>query len=105
MTFLADLHVHSHFSRATAKNLDLENLHMAAQKKGITLVGTGDATHPEWFEAIRTKLVAAEPGLFRLREDLAAGSEQEVPVACRSAVRFILVSEISNIYKKEGRTR
>ncbi len=105
MTFLADLHVHSHFSRATAKNLDLENLHMAAQKKGITVVGTGDATHPEWFEAIRTKLVEAEPGLFRLRDELAAACDQEVPAACRAAVRFILVSEISNIYKKDGRTR
>jgi uncharacterized protein (TIGR00375 family) len=105
MTFLADLHVHSQFSRATAKNLDLEHLYMAAQRKGITVVGTGDATHPEWFEAIRTKLVPAEPGLFRLRDDLAAACDREVPRACRAPVRFILVSEISNIYKKDGRTR
>jgi uncharacterized protein (TIGR00375 family) len=105
MTFLADLHVHSQFSRATAKNLDLEHLHMAAQQKGITLVATGDATHPAWFDAIRTKLVPAEPGLFRLCDDLAAACERELPAACRSAVRFVLVSEISNIYKKDGRTR
>ena len=105
MTFIADLHVHSHFSRATAKNLDLEHLHMAAQLKGLTVVGTGDATHPEWFEAITTKLVPAEAGLFRLRDDLAADCDREVPAACRGAVRFILVSEISNIYKKDGRTR
>ncbi len=105
MTFLADLHVHSHFSRATAKNLDLEHLHMAAQLKGLTVVGTGDATHPEWFEAITTKLVPAEAGLFRLRDDLAADCDREVPGACRGEVRFILVSEISNIYKKDGRTR
>ena len=105
MTFLADLHVHSHLSRATAKNLDLEHLHMAAQRKGITVVGTGDATHPEWFDAINTKLVPAEAGLFRLRDDLAAACDREVPRACRAPVRFILVSEISNIYKKDGRTR
>ncbi len=105
MTFLADLHVHSHFSRATAKNLDLEHLHMAAQRKGLTVVGTGDATHPGWFEAILTKLVPAEAGLFRLHDDLAAACDRQVPEACRGPVRFILVSEISNIYKKDGRTR
>ncbi len=105
MTFLADLHVHSHFSRATAKDLDLEHLHMAAQRKGISVVGTGDATHPAWFEAIHDKLVPAEAGLFRLRDDLARSCDREVPRACRAPVRFILVSEISNIYKKDGRTR
>ncbi len=105
MTFIADLHVHSQFSRATAKNLDLEHLYMAAQRKGITVVGTGDATHPDWFAAIQSKLKPAEDGLFRLRADLAKVCNREIPDACRSAVRFILVSEISNIYKKDGRTR
>ncbi|MBL0715713.1 MAG: UvrD-helicase domain-containing protein [Desulfosarcina sp.] len=105
MTFLADLHVHSHFSRATAKNLDLEHLYMSAQRKGLAVVGTGDATHPGWFEAIRAKLVPAETGLFRLCDDLAGACDREIPGACRSQVRFILVSEISNIYKKDGRTR
>ena len=105
MTFIADLHVHSHFSRATAKNLDLENLYMAAQRKGIAVVGTGDATHPDWLAAIQSKLRPAEDGLFRLRDSLAKVCDREVPGACRSSVRFVLVSEISNIYKKEGRTR
>ena len=56
MKFIADLHGHSKFSRATAKNLDLENLWMAAQLKGITVVGTGDFTHPGWFSEIRQKV-------------------------------------------------
>ena len=105
MTFIADLHVHSHFSRATAKNLDLEHLYMAAQRKGITVVGTGDATHPDWFAAIQSKLRPAEDGLFRLRDDLAVACNREIIDACRAPVRFILVSEISNIYKKDGCTR
>ena len=46
MDFLADLHVHSKFSRATARNLDLEHLYIAAQWKGLSVVGTGDFTHP-----------------------------------------------------------
>ncbi|UCF94375.1 MAG: UvrD-helicase domain-containing protein [Desulfobacterales bacterium] len=105
MKFIADLHVHSKFSRATAKNLDLENLHIAAQLKGITVVGTGDFTHPGWLEEISQKLVPAEPGLFKLKDELSQVCDQQVPRACRGMVRFILATEISNIYKKNGKTR
>ncbi len=105
MKFIADLHVHSKFSRATAKNLDLENLYIAAQLKGITVVGTGDFTYPAWHEEISEKLVAAEPGLFKLKDELARPCDAQVPSSCRSTVRFILATEISNIYKKNGKTR
>lgn len=105
MEFWADFHVHSRYSRATAKDLDLAQLYLAAQQKGITVVGTGDATHPVWMEAIRENLSPAEEGLFRLREDLAADLDRRVPAACRAPVRFILTAEISNIYKKDGQTR
>ncbi|MCK4985387.1 MAG: DNA helicase, partial [Desulfobacterales bacterium] len=105
MKFIADLHVHSKFSRATAKNLDLENLYIAAQLKGITVVGTGDFTYPAWFDEISEKLVAAEPGLFKLKDELARQCDTQVPPSCRSTVRFILTTEISNIYKKNGKTR
>jgi uncharacterized protein (TIGR00375 family) len=105
MEYIADLHIHSRFSRATAKNLDLENLHTAAQLKGVRVVGTGDVTHPGWFEEIRQKLIPAEPGLFKLRDDVARVCDLEVPPSCRSPVRFMLVTEISNIYKKKDRTR
>jgi len=105
MKFIADLHVHSKFSRATAKNLDLENLYIAAQIKGVTIVGTGDFTHPEWFSEIKKKLVPAESGLFKLKHDLTKICDQQVPLSCRSDVRFVLTTEISNIYKKNGKTR
>jgi uncharacterized protein (TIGR00375 family) len=105
MKFIADLHVHSKYSRATAKNLDLENLYIAAQLKGVTVVGTGDFTYPAWFEEITAKLVAAEPGLFKLKEERAQQCDLRVPQSCRGPVRFMLVTEISNIYKKNGRTR
>ncbi len=105
MRYAADLHVHSSFSRATAKNLDLENLYIAAQIKGITLVGTGDFTHPRWLAEIREKLAPAEPGIFRLKPEIARECDKKVPPSCRGEVRFILQCEISNIYKKEGRTR
>ncbi|UCD89181.1 MAG: UvrD-helicase domain-containing protein [Desulfobacterales bacterium] len=105
MKFIADFHVHSRFSRATAKNLDLENLYIAAQLKGITVVGTGDFTHPGWFAEIKEKLVPAEPGLFKLKDKIAKYCDKQVPTSCRGKIRFILVSEISNIYKKNQKTR
>jgi len=105
MEFVADFHIHSRYSRATAKTLDFENLYIAAQLKGVSVVGTGDFTHPAWFSEIKERLVPAEEGLFKLKPDIAKHCDLQVPAACRSAVRFILVTEISNIYKKKDRTR
>ena len=105
MEFIADLHVHSKYSRATAKNLDLENLYIAAQLKGVTVVGTGDFTYPAWFSELCEKLEPAEPGLFKLKQNYAKGCDQEVPRSCRQPVRFMLTTEISNIYKKKDKTR
>ncbi|MGD9302506.1 MAG: UvrD-helicase domain-containing protein, partial [Desulfobacterales bacterium] len=105
MKFIADFHVHSKFSIATAKNLDLENLYIAAQIKGISVVGTGDFTYPGWFSEICEKLQPAEPGLFKLKDEYASICDNEVPRSCRSEVRFILSTEISNIYKKNEKTR
>ncbi len=79
MKFIADLHIHSKFSRATAKNLDFENLYIAAQLKGITVVGTGDFTHPGWFAEIKEKLIPAEPGLYKLKDEIAAVCDHKVP--------------------------
>ena len=105
MKFIADFHVHSKFSRATSKNLDLENLYIAAQIKGVTVVGTGDFTYPGWFSEISEKLQPAEPGLFKLKDEHAAICDAQVPRSCRAEVRFILSTEISNIYKKNDKTR
>ena len=105
MEFIGDFHIHSKHSRATAKSLDLENIYIAAQLKGITVIGTGDFTHPAWWQEITTKLVPAEDGLLALHPELASQCDTQVPPACRRPVRFILTTEISNIYKKEGRTR
>ena len=105
MKFIADFHVHSKFSRATSQKLDLENLYIAAQMKGISVVGTGDFTHPQWFLELSEKLVPAEDGLYRLKKNIAAVCDKEVPQSCRSKVRFVLTTEISNIYKKEDKTR
>jgi DNA helicase-2/ATP-dependent DNA helicase PcrA len=105
MQFIADLHIHSYLSRATAKNLDLEHLNLWAQLKGITVVGTGDFTHPQWFSELSKKLEPAEDGLFRLKPAFAAATGHMVPPGCQGPVRFLLSVEISSIYKKDGKTR
>ncbi|MDR0966737.1 MAG: UvrD-helicase domain-containing protein [Myxococcales bacterium] len=106
MRFLADLHIHSKFSRATSRDCDLEHLALFGLRKGLTLIATGDFTHPLWFEEMREKLVPAEDGLFRLREDLDRAVRAQVPASCASApLRFILSVEISTIYKRDEKTR
>jgi len=105
MRLLADLHIHSRFSRATSRELSLATLHRAALEKGIDLVGTGDFTHPGWMAEITEELEPAEPGLFRLRPEAARRAEAGLPIACSGEVRFVLQVEISNIYKADGRVR
>lgn len=105
MRFVADLHIHSKFSRATSRDCDLENLAWWAARKGIAVVGTGDFTHPSWFAELQDKLVPAEPGLYRLRPDLERSVSSRLPPSCRRVVRFMLSVEISTIYKRDERTR
>ncbi len=105
MSFLADLHIHSYYSRATSKQLNLEHLHKWAQLKGITVVATGDFTHPKWLNELENKLEPAEDGLFKLKQEFAKHMQTEVFKSCENPVRFILSGEISNIYKKNDRVR
>ncbi|MCY4389037.1 MAG: UvrD-helicase domain-containing protein [Desulfurellaceae bacterium] len=105
MAFYADLHIHSKYSRATSKNCDLKHLAYWARKKGITVVGTGDFTHPVWQAELKDQLVPAEPGLFRLRPELEQEVTQMLPSACQGTTRFMLSVEISTIYKKGDKTR
>src|SRR5262249_5118587 len=100
MRFHADLHVHSKYSRATSRDLDLEPLAHWAARKGIAVVAPGDFTHPAWMVELKQKLVPAEPGLFRLQPEIERALAQTLPAACRTPVRFMLEVEISTIYKK-----
>ncbi len=103
--FHADLHIHSRFSRACSKNCDIPGLAWWALRKGVTVVGTGDFTHPGWAEELRETLVPAEPGLLQLRPDLADQLRRNSPPACDRPVRFMLSTEISTIYRAGERTR
>ncbi|MEW5914676.1 MAG: UvrD-helicase domain-containing protein [Thermodesulfobacteriota bacterium] len=102
---IADLHIHSRYSRATAKNLAPEQLWLAAQLKGLDLVGTGDCTHPAWLAELDEKLKPNKGGAYELKPSLTASVAEQVPGPCQRPVRFLLSGEISTIYKRDGCTR
>ncbi|WYD79487.1 MAG: UvrD-helicase domain-containing protein [Candidatus Electrothrix gigas] len=109
MSYIADLHIHSRYSRATSKASTLHGLAAWAAIKGIDVVATGDFTHPGWFAHLVDNLEPAEPGLFRLREqpnyaELAPLLPPGVQPDC-SHIRFLLSVEISSIYKRGGKVR
>jgi len=92
MRFIADFHIHSKFSRATSKEMEVETLAVWAKKKGIALLTTGDFTHPTYFAELRSKLKPSGNGLFNLKK-----GEQ--------GVRYILTTEVCNIYSQNGKGR
>ncbi len=92
MHIVADLHIHSRFSYACSREMEAERLAWWAKRKGITLLGTGDFTHPIYLTYLKQHLEPAEDGLFRLR----AGERD---------VRFMLTVEITNIFRQAGRLR
>ncbi|QQG44930.1 MAG: DNA helicase UvrD [Candidatus Sungiibacteriota bacterium] len=101
MRVIADLHIHSPYARAVSKDMTLENLDFWAGLKGITVMGTGDFTHPQWIREIKTKLEPAEPGLYKLKSSV----KGQMSNVGKQETRFLLTVEISSIYSKGGKTR
>ena len=105
--YLADLHIHSRYSRATSKGLTPRNLAAYGEVKGITVIGTGDFTHPGWLDDLKAALVPDGGGLYRLADpsDLA----REIPwlpdARLAGRPRFMLSAEISSIYKRDDKVR
>ncbi len=102
MKTIADLHIHSRFSMATSKEGTPENLDFWARKKGISLIGTGDFTHPVWREELKERLVSEGNGLYRLRDASVKEESRKFP---GEGTHFVVSGEISSIYKKNGKTR
>jgi len=89
MKIIADLQIHSRFSRATSKQLNLENLEKFAKIKGLNLLGTGDITHPEWLKELKQGLTEDGSGILK----------------SKTGFNFVLQGEISNIYTQDGKGR
>lgn len=88
MPFIADFHIHSKYSRATSRDMEIDSLTEWAKLKGISMMGSGDFTHPLWLEELKKKLEEVEYGVYM-----------------RDGIYFMLTAEVSNIYFKAGRTR
>lgn len=100
--YIADLHIHSSYSRATSKDCRPEMLDLWARRKGIHIVGTGDFTHPAWRRELEEKLEPAEAGLYVLKDGYRI---RDGSVSGEMTPRFVITGEISSIYKKNGRVR
>ena len=106
MNHIVDLHIHSHYSRATSKNSNIEGLYYWGKIKGIHVQGTGDFTHPAWFSEMREKLESDGNGLYKLKDEIASEIDKKLPISVRdNPMRFALTVEISNIYSKGGKVR
>lgn len=88
MQFIADLHIHSVFSRATSQDMLIRQITESAKLKGIKLLGTGDFTHPKWLEMLKKDLKPTGNGLFTYNE-----------------IHFVLTTEVNNIYTKDAKLR
>ena len=89
MNLIADLQIHSRFSRATSSAITIQNLEKYARLKGINLLGTGDFTHPKWLAELKSELKEDGSGIL----------------TSKSGFNFVLQGEISNIYTQDGKSR
>ena len=115
--YIADLHIHSSYSRATAKNVTPEVLELWGRKKGIDLIGTGDFTHPVWRKELSERLEPLGDGLYRLKDEYSLEKEKYKTGGLKDrgadgkahesagSPRFVVTGEISSIYKQDGRVR
>jgi uncharacterized protein (TIGR00375 family) len=93
MRVIADLHIHSRFSRATSERMNIEEIGRYAKIKGLNLVGTGDFTHPQWLQEICETLTPdSETGLFQ-------------PAKAESPMRFMLTTEVCTIFNVNGQSK
>ena len=98
--YIADLHIHSRFSRATSKDCDLPHLDWWARRKGIGLLGTGDFTHPAWRAELKEQLVLTGEGVYTLKEEYRLSDA--VP---GTAPRFVVTGEILSLIHISEPTR
>jgi PHP family Zn ribbon phosphoesterase len=133
MQFIADLQIHSKYARAVSPEMTLPNIHAWAKRKGISLMATGDWTHPMWFREIERDLEECGNGLLQLRAEIARKNLDASPVSLGEVSQitskplsssqsgaalnfpdsphatespyFLLASEVSSIYTQNGKGR
>ncbi|PIU61744.1 DNA helicase UvrD [archaeon CG07_land_8_20_14_0_80_38_8] len=86
----ADLHIHSKYSRATSKDMDVKHLSRFGEMKGLNVIGSGDITHPKWREELRNETEPLGNGVFKSKYN---------------NTLFVLSSEIATIYSQDDKLR
>jgi uncharacterized protein (TIGR00375 family) len=103
MRIIADLQIHSKYSRACSQDLVPKNIGLWADKKGIGIIGTGDFTHPKWLTELKEQLEEARPGLYSLRKEDAPLAAREI--SSLQGALFMITGEVSSIYKQGDKVR
>ena len=94
LRIIADLHIHSRYSRATSQKMNIVEIARFAKIKGLNLVGTGDFTHPRWLKELQESLVeVAGTGLYKPAHDP------------ESPVYFMITSEVSTVFMVGNETK
>jgi len=91
-SLIADFHMHSKYARACSKDLDIKNIETYAKLKGLSIVGTGDFTHPKWIEELKRDLTPNTTGKTGIYET-------------KTGFPFIYQTEISLVYSQGGKGR
>ncbi len=103
MRYITDWHIHSKYSRACSKELELPKIAEWCEKKGINIVATGDWTHPKWFKHLEENLVEVRQGIYQLKN--IPSLHPSTPSTLSRPTEFMLITEVSQIYKKNEQTR
>lgn len=115
MEIIADLHLHSKYSRAVSQSMTLPVMAQFARQKGLGLLTTGDWTHPVWLREIKSELEETSEGIYELKTstsaEASAGSQNsKVKSEIQNSKfgndpKFILSVEVSSIYSQGGKVR
>ncbi len=104
MRYITDFHLHTKYSRATSKNLDVRELTKWGHLKGLHILGSSDFTHPKWFAELSEMLVESADGLYQLKKEHFHKDDLPLSVTGRPFY-LLLTSELSCIYRKNDQTR
>ncbi len=108
MRIIADLQIHSKYSRACSQDLSPKSIGLWADKKGIGVIGTGDFTHPAWLNILKQELEETKGGLYQLRnnkQNSRPPSEALAKEGRSSEAYFMVTGEVSSIYKQGDKVR